>query len=633
MRSPIKAINQSVFRSSSHDRHRRGRQRFEPHIAQQTPTTHTPLLNDDYNVKVLSGVMGRQLTSLGTTVRAWRCVVLLCLLASLAARSRGTVTCPPACTCSAESVQCENSKNITEVPEVLPFNDTLQSLLIARTAIQHINVSAFRHLQHLRTLDLNNNNIDTLANDGVFQGLALLESLVLRRNFLKEFSGETFAGLENLKVLELSWNRFVELDNNWFQYLRKLEVLDLARNDIEHIQEQAFVGLGNLKVLNLTRNKLITMSGSYFGPLTSLESLIVDDNAIKLIEDESFSALVSLKQLSLTGNRDLRTVQPRAFGSRSGSFPLERLSLKGTRLAEVPVEILRILTNLKNLDMSQTAITAIKTASFSRLTALLNLTIDSVPGLALIEAGAFSALGSLETLVITNNRMLINLTAGVFKSLSSLRYLDLHNNGLQTLSSDLADWHQIAIVDLRGNPLHCDCHAVWILTLKTASGYNASTPPDKLTASTAGGDSNPGDDVCSNDSVPSKQRQAEISTAAFVRQIACHMPARLHGKCLTSLPVEDFRCPSPEEPRKKDSNDRRFQTGIVAASVTCLVLLCCALFLKFRRRVCSVCRRQYRYKTHRNQGVNGGSPTTQIVELETTQLEDFDSDQDFSLQP
>ena len=622
------SIDQSVFRNGSHDRLKGGRQRHYSRSAEQTPTTHNlPLLDDD---SVLSRMMGRQLTPLVPTLQAWRSGLLLCLLVSLAARSRGIVTCPSACTCSREVVQCENSRNMTEVPEILPSNDTLQSLLIARTGIRQINASAFRYLRQLRTLDLNNNNIETLA-DGVFRDLAVLESLVLRRNCLTELSGETFAGLGELRGLELSWNCFVELDNDWFQHLHNLEVLDLARNDIELIQDRAFAGLSSLKVLNLTRNKLITVSEKYFGPLNSLENLIIDDNAIRVIEDDAFSSLVALRQLSLTGNRKLKSLPSRAYGSSSGPFPLERLSLKGTHLAEVPVDILQILTNLKSLDLSQTAITAIKTASFSRLKNLLNLTIDAVPGLSRIEADAFTGLRGLEILVITNNRMLSNISVGVFRNLSSLRYLDLHRNKIETFHFGLADWSDIAVVDLRDNPLRCDCHVAWILALKN-DRYNASTPPEKLTASTSGDASR--DDVCNNKSGSGSPQPAELSTAAFTRQISCHMPQRLKGKCLASLQLEDFRCPSSAgEPRKRDSNDQRFKTGLVAASVTCAVLLTCGLFIKFRRRVCSVCRRQYRYKAHRDHGVNGGSPTTQIVELETTQLEDFDSDQDFSLRP
>ncbi|KAK7089111.1 carboxypeptidase N subunit 2-like [Littorina saxatilis] len=558
------------------------------------------------------------------SLKTWhRCAVYLLL--SLAAISRGTTTCPGDCTCSEESVTC------TTIPQSPPHNDANQSLIIKGANITRIWASAFSNFPQLQRLELNQDIIETLA-DGAFQELAALESLALNRNYLQELSNQTFRGLGKLKRLELSYNKFVELGEDWFGPLKDLKVLDLARNNINILHARSFSGLGSLNVLNLMNNNVMMVSGQYFAPLKALNILIMDENDIEVINNGSFSSLVALRRLTLTGNRLLRSVQDEAFvpdsGSGSRSFPLEELSLKGTELREVPVRTLSTLPELKNLDLSLTSISTVKKNSFSRQKNLVNLTIDYLGNLRTIESGAFLGLTSLQRLVISNNRNLSNIGAAVFRKLSSLKHLDLHNNGIETLRSGLADWNSIEVVDLRGNPIRCDCHASWILTLLRLDSYNTSAPPGKFSAATGTKDNNDNvrNDVCSN--VSSSKPPAEVSTTYFTRHIVCHMPPRLHKKCLAALRPEEFCCATTAEPKKKDDTDQRLKVGIIAASVACFFLVSCALFLKFRRRICSVCKRQYRYKAYRNRGMNGGSPSAEIVELEVTQLEDFDSDID-----
>ncbi|KAL8598796.1 hypothetical protein ACOMHN_015375 [Nucella lapillus] len=560
-------------------------------------------------------------------------------------KSRGTVTCPSACTCEREEVRCANSPAMKELPQLLPNNDTLRSLQMTRVNFTTLTPSSFLNLRHLTTLDLHNSLIANLS-DGTFQNLPELQTLILRRNPLRQLTDQTFAGLEGLEVLDLSWNKFVELNNRWFQHLTGLKTLNLARNTIELIHGDAFFGLVNLQDLNLARNKVMTLSNTFLAPLTSLQSLTVDDNSIRVIDDDSFSAQSSLTRLSLTGNRDLRSVQANAFVSQSKVLALEELSLKGTHLMEVPVEMLKTLPALKTLDLSQTAISVVRGRSFSLQSNLLNLTLDSLPALTSIEAQAFEGLTRLETLVISNNELLSHVSWGVFRNLTHLRYLDLHNNKLETVRSGQADWGNIHIVDLRGNPLRCDCHTGWILSLLLNPTDNQSDPsadksPGGQSDSAAADNTRPGlsgNFTCSITGTHMTQPdKAEVSTVAFTRQIRCHMPPDLHGKCLASLSAHQFRCPRAPAPRTRPPHeDRRMIVAVVAASITCFFLLTCGLMLKFRRRLCSTCSRQYRYRAHWNHGMNGSSPTADngdIVDFETTHLEDFDSDIETSVRP
>nr|KAG5686596.1 hypothetical protein BaRGS_019494 [Batillaria attramentaria] len=363
-----------------------------------------------------------------------------------------------------------------------------------------------------------------------------------------------------------------------------------------------------------------------FLPLVSLENLILEDCGVKIIPGKAFAPLVALKHLSLNGN-PLDTFKPMAFWNESDEtprvVPLEDLSLKGTQLKELPVEMMKNLTQLRNLDLSNTSIETVGNASFSKLHDLVKLTVDSCRSLKQIETGAFTGLNKLQNLVITNNKVLGEIGWGAFKNLSSLKVLDLSGNNVEIFGASMADWEDIGLADLRFNPIRCDCHTRWILQLLD--------DPQNVTFSPRGGPASltSGDDPAAAPGVRYTTSTTTITTSSLTRQINCTAPPSLQGKPLTSLSADDFRCPtSPVDRRRRNrnANEKRYKVGIIAASVTCFFLVSFALFVKFRKRIFSACRGQYRYKAYHSNGIKGGSPSAEIMVLEDTQFEDLDSD-------
>ncbi|KAL8590781.1 hypothetical protein ACOMHN_059285 [Nucella lapillus] len=534
------------------------------------------------------------------------CLLVFMTTASLAVQ----VPCPLPCTCSTSRIQCEGSpqskftpggKNtthiLTSIPQHLPNNITVTSLTIMRMRIQHVMMSDFNHLLLLQKLDLRQNRIDKL-DDQTFQHLSALKSLLISDNFLQELSDDTFVGLVRLKSLDVSRNRLVEVAGWSFLPLKNLEVLNLAHNEIEHIQDEAFEGLYRLQTLILTRNRLMALSEAQFKPLYSLETLMLDSCSIQVVEFHTFSPLGRLSRLSLANNPRLEFLLAEAFVSKSQSM-LEFLSLRQTGIREVSVAVLKTLSQLRTLDLSGTLIPVLRNCSFIYLHKLVNLTLDGLPRLYRIEEDAFFGLSSLKYLTITNNRLLTHISDGNFRNMSSLRYLDLSNNSMETFPQGLADWQSLAMLDLRGNPLHCDCSVSWMLTAllnPTAVSENSDNPHVE--------------NMCNTIHAINSKNRMELAPETWTKQIACRGPSRFEGRCLLSLSAEDL-CSS-------HTLSDRLPLGVLVVGMCCVSLLMCVLLYKFRRRMCSVCRGGYGYQMHRNRADSRRSSLVDVLEMEAT---------------
>ncbi|XP_076435821.1 uncharacterized protein LOC143275527 [Babylonia areolata] len=510
---------------------------------------------------------------------------------------------------------------LTSLPRDLPDNDTLTSLTVTDMDIQRVTSTDFSHVHYLRTLVLTRNRLESV-DDGAFQSLTGLDTLLMNDNYLREVSDDMFMGLVVLKRLDLSRNRLVELISRSFLPLKNLEVLNLAWNEIEHVEDDAFVGLYRLQTLLLTGNRLMAVNGNQFRPLYSLMNLMLDNCSIQVVEFHTFSPLTRLTRLSLAHNSRLSFLLAEAFVSDSRTM-LNVLSLRGTGLREVPVAALKTLTQLKNLDLSQTLIPVIRNDSFAHLDSLVNLTLDALPKLHKVDEEAFSGLSSLRYLTVSNNKLLSNISDGAFRNLSSLAYLDLANNNVETFPRGLADWRHVHTVDLRGNPLRCDCSAAWMLTVLHNHPHHPTTSSSSSSSRSKAG-SQRIRHRCDRTSATNLGDKMYFTTETLTRMVACYSPPRLEGRCLLSLSEREMCSGDPHE-----GTGSGVRAGVLTAVVCCAVLLACVMLFTFRQRLCGVCRRRggYSYQMHRNREVDPGSRQSSslvdVLEMESTQLEDF----------
>ncbi|XP_070580942.1 toll-like receptor 3 [Ptychodera flava] len=164
----------------------------------------------------------------------------------------------------------------------------LTHLYLNLNGMTSINVrpSPFRRLTSLKTLDLSNNNMNSLAED-TLANLFLLETLYLQHNNLAGLWKESHPGgplmmLENLtklKSLHLGWNGFENVPGEAFKSLQSLTNLSLEHNKIHYLPDCLFAETKKLQQLDLQDNLITLVNKTNLEPfLQSLKVLNVANN-------------------------------------------------------------------------------------------------------------------------------------------------------------------------------------------------------------------------------------------------------------------------------------------------------------------------------------------------------------------
>ena len=128
------------------------------------------------------------------------------------------------------------------------------------------------------TIDLSNNNIDTLSE---LPALEYLLTLNLTQNRISTIDVDAFDDMESLTTLDLSHNhiRFIEADVfEWGP--EKLEILKLNYNRLEVIQQDTFQELEFLEEIDLSNNFLSYLHPSAFKELTKLKRIYLHNNQV-----------------------------------------------------------------------------------------------------------------------------------------------------------------------------------------------------------------------------------------------------------------------------------------------------------------------------------------------------------------
>ncbi|XP_041358407.1 leucine-rich repeat and immunoglobulin-like domain-containing nogo receptor-interacting protein 2 [Gigantopelta aegis] len=501
-----------------------------------------------------------------TWIPRWRpnlfLFLLLLVVAALANTSSQNTPCPFGCTCEDTVVSCRGG-NLTSLPGALPHPSKITHVVVSgQNGVTTIG-NQLRQCIQLQLLNLSANNISVIE-DGAFADLSNLSTLILRRNYLHWLDEDTFKGLGLLDNLDLGYNGLTVIRNNTFRELGSLRKLDFTKNHISVVDKDAFRGLTSLVVLNMTRNLLKTVPPFVFSHLRSLEILVLDDNLIEELPDFAFSGLDSLKILRLNGNRLTRiSALTFVFQSRKASM-VEHLYLKGTNLTEFPEKALSALHNLKTLDLSQSNIKVLHNGSFDKLINLRKLVLVGLNNLTVIENHTFTWLYKLEELTVSRNPVLHTLGGLAMTSfLGNLRLVDFSYNSIKVFHKNMVAWDSDVIVDLTHNAIECDCRAAWMI-----------------------------------EALPTAKNPLTRRNGA---NLTCSGPLGLKDRKILTLPYSAFDCDVTLF-GNKDVN-RRVKMAAITAAVTSILLITILILIKFRIRWLSFFRRQYRYRSYKNNGM------------------------------
>ena len=143
------------------------------------------------------------------------------------------------------------------------------------------------------------------------------------------------------------------------------------------------------------------------------------------------------------------------------------LSLSGVNLTALP--------SLLAINLGQTNMTELASADLSLLpTAITSIIINNISSLHTIHPGALAMFDKLENVVITNNPSLHEIHQGLLTSSKRHVSVNLSSNGITWLDPACLPWPRVSLLDLTGNPLHCDCHLSWLTHMSSTRVLSAT---------------------------------------------------------------------------------------------------------------------------------------------------------------
>ncbi|XP_038112146.1 protein artichoke [Culex quinquefasciatus] len=295
------------------------------------------------------------------------------------------------------------------VDNLLDSNGNLERFDASRNSIVEISSKAFRNSRSLQVLDLSGNKLRELP--------------------------ESLSGLSELREIDVSFNQLTELTPTVLGSWRNLEELKVSNNKVNQLHQGSLRNLPLLQYMDLSSNELTTLDHGSLRNLPELQELVLADNRLTDLKDRVFEDLPNLQAVHLQQN-NLQLISPHTF-YRSPSIVY--LNLSANQFRSLDSVGLRSVRNLEVLDLSGNFIRRITPNPLRGLDWLVELKLDDNK-ICGIQGEPFATMPRLRVLSIRNNRM---------SRVPELIFRNLRSN--------------IAILDVDGNPLDCNCDMLWYL--------------------------------------------------------------------------------------------------------------------------------------------------------------------------
>ncbi|KAM4725646.1 uncharacterized protein FYW61_013712 [Anableps anableps] len=337
-----------------------------------------------------------------------------------------------------------------------------------------------RSLSSLEIFNLNYNYISGLTCED-FVNTTHLRALYLKRNRISQVDECVFLNLENLKVLDLSFNQLMTFENNLA--LPKVEILNVNHNDIAFLKMLDFLGFQSLKQLDLGTAFWDGMTQRSSHKVNKLENIIPSH--------ETIWELKHLENLTIEFNPQ------KPFSSLQSNYSRDIVYLKAmkrfTMICNIfcfPYQLTDILWTmryLENFTAKKVFIEAPRADMFQFNPYLKSVTFAETD-FSDVDPELFLPILNLESLDLSNCNI-STLDFLVQANLSALRYLKMTENELFTITETVFNsLPSLTYLDLDNNPFICNCSNAgfiqWVKNNKqtqvvNAHRYKCSLPVDK----------------------------------------------------------------------------------------------------------------------------------------------------------
>uniref|UniRef100_A0A672V1A4 Slit guidance ligand 3 n=1 Tax=Strigops habroptila TaxID=2489341 RepID=A0A672V1A4_STRHB len=377
--------------------------------------------------------------------------------------SASSITCPSACTCSNNVVDCRG-RGLTEIPANLP--EDIWEIRLEQNLIKIIPPGAFTQYKKLKRIVLYGNKITEIP-QGLFDDLVSLQLLLLNANKINCLRVNTFQGLHNLKLLSLYDNKLQTISKGLFAPLRSIQTLHLAQNP--------FVCDCHLKWLaDYLQDNPIETSGARCSNPRRLAN-----KRISQIKSKKFRCSGSEDYRSkFTGKCFMDLVCPekcRCEGTivDCSNQKLTRLPshlpeyTTDLRLNDNDISVLEAiglfkkLPNLRKINLSNNKIKEIREGTFDGASGVQELILTENQ-LESVHGRMFRGLTGLKTLMLRSNSISC-INNDTFAGLSSVRLLSLYDNHISTITPGaFSTLVSLSTINLLANSFNCNCHLAWL---------------------------------------------------------------------------------------------------------------------------------------------------------------------------
>ncbi|MEQ2262840.1 hypothetical protein XENORESO_021882, partial [Xenotaenia resolanae] len=253
--------------------------------------------------------------------------------------------------------------------------------------------------------------------------------LDLRGNHFHFIPSSSFPGTGQVVSLHMEFCKIHEIEGGAFQGMRNLLYLYLSDNDLMSLEPKTFAGVPQLTYLHLEGNRLTQFPGAALSLVPNLFVLHLERNAISKLEPAGLlsSAAPKLMELYLSNN----TISVIAKGALSFAL-IKTFHLDSNQLTEVPADALTDVPHLEELNLSQNSVRWVGPRTFQDISQSLQRLYMDQMGIEKMSTEALLGLGP------------------------GLKVLTVRGNQLKELP-DLSALTGLEMIDMRDNPLLCDC--------------------------------------------------------------------------------------------------------------------------------------------------------------------------------